>query len=165
MPENLWSPWRSQYVSSADETNAESCFRCPCAKEEPSADNLVVAHFKNTMVVLNRYPYNAGHLLIAPHVHEGDLLALSDDVSHELMDVTRLTIKVVNEVLKPHAANVGANLGRHAGAGVPDHLHMHVVPRWNGDTNFMPTIAETKVVSDALEDLWQRFTDGFKAHA
>ena len=162
--DNLWSPWLSQYVASADETNAEGCFLCRCAQETPSNSNLVVASFDHTFVVLNRYPYNAGHVLVAPHEHVGDLVALDANVSHELMDVTQLSLKVVAEVLSPHAANIGANLGRHAGAGVPDHLHMHIVPRWNGDTNFMSTISETKVVSDALDDLWTRFSAGFAKH-
>lgn len=159
--EQLWSPWRSTYIRSADERNAEGCFLCNCAAAEPNVDDLVVAKFAHTVVVMNRFPYNAGHLLVAPIVHEGDIRALPAEVAHELMDVVRIAIDVLEEVLHPHGCNVGANLGRHAGAGVPDHLHIHVVPRWSGDTNFMPVLADVKMISDSLEELWQQIREGF----
>ncbi|MDZ4746321.1 MAG: HIT domain-containing protein [bacterium] len=163
---SLWSPWRSQYVGSSDEREKGECFLCRCAAQpEPTFDNLVVARFTSTMVVMNRYPYNAGHLLIAPYEHQGELTALSTLQSHELMDVLSLAVRVTQEVLKPQGCNVGANLGSVAGAGVPNHLHLHTVPRWLGDTNFMPTVADTKVMSQSMEDLWIKFREAFlRAH-
>lgn len=160
--EQLWSPWRSTYIRSADERNAEGCFLCNCAAAtEPNVDDLVVARYQHSVVVMNRFPYNAGHLLVAPIAHEGDLRALPPEVAHELMDVMQLSIDALDEVLQPHGCNVGANLGRHAGAGVPDHLHIHVVPRWSGDTNFMPVLADVKMISDSLEELWHQLRDAF----
>jgi ATP adenylyltransferase len=160
--DQLWSPWRSNYITSADEQNAEGCFLCRCAdSNELSLENLVVARFEHVFVVMNRYPYNAGHLLIAPKEHTGELSTLSKEVAHQLMEITQLSLRVTESVMKPHGCNVGANLGRLAGAGVPDHLHIHTVPRWSGDTNFMPTIAETKMMSNSLEELWAKFCDAF----
>ena len=162
--DQMWSPWRSKYVENADDTNAEGCFLCRCANEtELTQDNLVVARFDHCFVVLNRFPYNAGHLLIAPNEHVADLQGLSEDTTQSMMKATKTAMHVLDGIIHPHAYNFGANLGRSAGAGVPDHLHWHLVPRWNGDTNFMPTIAETKVMSHALEDLWDQFVKGFQA--
>ncbi len=160
--QQLWSPWRSTYIQSSDERNAEGCFLCACAAaSEDTPDNLVVARFPSTIVVMNRFPYNAGHLLVAPKEHHGDLATLGTDQAHELIRVVQTSLRVIDHVMHPHGCNVGANLGRGAGAGVPDHLHIHAVPRWNGDTNFMPVLADVKVVSDDLVDQWQRFHDAF----
>ena len=120
------------------------------------AEWLVVARFPTSIVVLNRYPYNTGHVLIAPHVHEGNLAHLSDDQAHELMSVTRIVVRALEEELHPHGLNIGVNMGEAAGAGIPGHLHMHCVPRWNGDTNFMPVVGETKVMSELLPDMRER---------
>jgi len=158
----LWSPWRSEYIASTEERDAGECFLCKCASStEFNTDNLVVAMYEHTFVVLNRYPYNAGHLLVAPREHQGDLIALRQEQAHELIDVLKLSLRITQDVLSPHGCNVGANLGRVAGAGVPNHLHLHTVPRWSGDTNFMPTIADTKVVSESMNELWQKFRDAF----
>ena len=159
---NLWSPWRSIYIETPREDRDDGCFLCDAASSrENTVDNLVVARFPQTFVVLNRYPYNAGHLMVVPNVHEGDLAALDEAVATEIMQSVRKALTVMNNVLHPHGVNVGANLGEHAGAGVPGHLHIHLVPRWSGDTNFMPTIAETKVASAALEELWTTFSKAF----
>lgn len=161
--ERMWSPWRSHYVETSDEANAQGCFLCNCARGgSMDQHDLVVARYDHCFVVLNRYPYNAGHLLIAPNDHAADLRDLPDAVGHEMLMATRESMAVLDDAIGPHAYNFGANLGRSAGAGVPDHLHWHLVPRWDGDTNFMPTIAETKVMSHALEDLWKQFVEGFK---
>lgn len=161
---NLWSPWRSEYIASSVERDNGACFLCTCASAPvPTVDNLLVARFENTMVVMNRYPYNAGHLLVAPYAHEGDLTALNRAQAHELMDVLQLALRVTQDVLAPHGCNVGANLGRTAGAGVPNHLHLHTVPRWAGDTNFMPVVADMKVISTSMEQLWASFLDAFNA--
>lgn len=162
--DQLWSPWRSKYIASAAEQDADGCFLCRCAEStEMSLENLVVARFEHVFVVMNRYPYNAGHLLVAPKEHTGELSTLSTEVAHQMMEVTQLALRITETVMNPHGCNIGANLGRAAGAGVPDHLHMHTVPRWSGDTNFMPTIAETKMMSNSLEELWAKFRDAFDA--
>ncbi len=159
----LWSPWRSAYIASSEERDNGECFLCRCATATvPTVDSLLVARFEYTMVVMNRYPYNAGHLLVAPYEHQGELTALSRSQSNELMDVLKLSLRLTQEVLAPHGCNIGANLGRAAGAGVPNHLHLHTVPRWSGDTNFMPTVGDVKVVSESMADLWQKFRDAFE---
>jgi len=164
--EQLWSPWRSEYIGTADDRNASGCFLCDCASAtENSRENLVVARFEHCFVVMNRYPYNAGHLLIAPYVHHEDLATLDPSVASNIMSVVQKTVAITQQVLSPHGINVGANLGRHAGAGIPDHLHFHTVPRWNGDTNFMPVLADVKVVSDDLFSTWERFVRAFAESA
>ncbi len=160
--ERMWSPWRSHYVGAADASNDSGCFLCECGSApEGTPENLVVAQFEHCVVVLNRYPYNAGHLLIAPRDHVAEFEALENSVAVQMTLVTQQAIRVLNQIIHPHGFNFGANLGRSAGAGVPDHVHWHLVPRWNGDTNFMPTIGDTKVMSHALEDLWEQFSRGF----
>lgn len=161
--ERMWSPWRSRYVETSDETNAQGCFLCRCAQAGYMDEhNLVVARFDHCFVVLNRFPYNAGHLLVAPYAHVADQRELPEVIGQEMLRATQVSMAVLDDTIGPHAYNFGANLGRSAGAGVPDHLHWHLVPRWDGDTNFMPTIAETKVMSHALEDLWKQFIQAFK---
>jgi len=158
---NLWSPWRSVYIERPEE-RGDQCFLCAAAAQEvDSTENLVVARFPNTFVLLNRFPYNAGHLMVVPYDHVGNLTDLEEAVAAEIMTSVQASLRVMQTVLKPHGVNVGANLGAHAGAGVPDHVHVHLVPRWQGDTNFMPTIAETKVASSALDDLWDSFRKAF----
>jgi len=110
---------------------------------------------------MNRFPYNAGHLLISPTIHHADLATLDPAIASSLMSVLQLSVRVTQRVLAPQGMNVGANLGRPAGAGVPDHLHFHTVPRWNGDTNFMPVLADVKVVSEDLPTTWARFAEAF----
>lgn len=153
--EHLWSPWRSQYISSfSKKPESASCFLCDAVAATPDHDegNLVVHRSASCFVIMNRYPYNAGHLMVVPNVHCGDFGLLPAGVAMELMSVLQTSHKVLTRMYHPHGFNMGANLGRVAGAGVPDHLHLHLLPRWNGDTNFMPLIAETKVVSESLEE-------------
>lgn len=160
--DRLWSPWRSEYIGTADESNEQGCFLCACAAlPEITFQTLVVARFEHCFVVMNRFPYNAGHLLIAPAIHHADLATLDPTIAASLMSVLQLSARVTQRVLAPHGLNVGANLGRAAGAGVPDHLHFHTVPRWNGDTNFMPALADVKVVSEELSSTWSRFAEAF----
>ena len=138
----LWAPWRLEYISKADE-ESDCIF---CAPEE----SLLVHRGERALVVLNKFPYASGHLMVAPLRHEGELGELSD---HEALAVHRLAataIGVLAETMRPHGFNLGWNLGRVAGAGVPGHVHLHVVPRWAGDTNFMPVLADVKVLPEAL---------------
>ncbi|TME58264.1 MAG: HIT domain-containing protein [Chloroflexi bacterium] len=144
----LWAPWRMDYITGEPKAG---CLFCRVLEnlDDPDAD-LVVWRPQGAIVMLNKFPYNAGHVMVAPAAHRGELDALDDAQTADLMRATRRAIAVLREQLKPEGFNVGANTGRAAGAGIPDHVHLHVVPRWNGDTNFMPVLAEVKVVNEHL---------------
>ena len=153
----LWSPWRSKYIDTfkgEDKNGNVSCFLCDAAQSDEKSDKelLIITRRSNCFALLNKFPYNNGHVLIAPCRHVGDMEELTDDELSGLMFLIRDTIKALNEAYSPHGYNAGINLGRTAGAGVPGHLHFHVVPRWNGDTSFMAVLSDVKVVSQSLED-------------
>ena len=126
-------------------------------------ENLVLARPHEALVMLNRYPYNSGHAMVAPRAHVGTLEDLDDAQSMELMRAVRTTLGVIRRVMSPEGFNVGANIGRVAGAGIPDHVHIHIVPRWNGDTNFMPVLAEVKVINEALAQTAEKLRSAFAA--
>ncbi len=144
----LWAPWRIEFIRK--EKDGE-CFLCG-NEQDVGGENeeLIIHRAASCFVILNRYPYNSGHLLIAPYRHIGDISSLTLDERHELMDVCVQIKEVLQQLFKPDAFNIGFNLGAAAGAGVADHLHLHVVPRWSGDTNFMPVISDTRCVPEAL---------------
>jgi ATP adenylyltransferase len=146
--ERLWAPWRMEYIGREP---SPGCLFCRLIEnpDDPDAD-LVVWRPEGAIVMLNKFPYNSGHVMVAPRAHKGDLADLDDDESLALMRAVRRTIQVLRAELKPEGFNAGANIGRAAGAGIPDHVHLHVVPRWNGDTNFMPVLAEVKIVNEHL---------------
>lgn len=162
MPEqnqNLWTPWRMQYLENMERDQRESgCFLCRY-RDNPTADaeNGVLWRSPRSLVILNRYPYTNGHLLVAPADHIGEL----DDLPEETLTETVLRIRQARRVLREsvaaHGFNIGINLGHCAGAGVPDHLHWHVVPRWNGDTNFMAAVGDVRLIPQTLETLRERF--------
>jgi ATP adenylyltransferase len=157
--ERLWTPWRMSYVSADGGPGAGGCFLCAIAADAAGAQdepNLVVYRGTHGFVVLNRFPYNSGHLMVAPYAHSGDLAALSPDAGHELFDLTRQAVDALQAEYHPDGFNVGLNLGIAAGAGLPGHLHVHAVPRWSGDTNFMPVLGNTKVLPEALDETWAR---------
>lgn len=172
--ELLWAPWRLAYVSgdAAAESAAEQprafpllpgadpeCFICRAVADDRDRQNLVVTRSDLSIVILNRFPYNNGHLLVAPQRHQGQLSELTP---HEQLDLQRLITHYVGEIqrlMKAEGFNVGLNLGRVAGAGLPGHLHWHVVPRWSGDTNFMPVLAGVRVIPQALDALWELLND------
>ncbi len=150
--EKLWSPWRSQYIESFKEKTAKSgCFLCDSAKlKAEAADNLLVVKGPLTFTILNLYPYNNGHLMIVPYAHKADLLSLTTEENLEIMEQLKFSVRALEEVLSPEGFNIGVNIGKASGAGVDDHIHYHIVPRWNGDTNFMPVLGEVKVISQDL---------------
>jgi len=153
--DHLWAPWRLAYVAAAPKpADGDDCFICRGLAEADDRKNLIALRTPRTAVILNRYPYNNGHLLIAPLAHKGDFSDLDSGELLELQETLGRMIAVLSEALSPHGYNVGLNLGRVAGAGLPGHLHWHVVPRWNGDTNFMPVLADTRVISQSLEALY-----------
>jgi ATP adenylyltransferase len=158
--ERLWAPWRSQYVSSFAQPSEEppECFLCQAIQSEESRDRelLLVARWETCFAILNRYPYNSGHVMVAPHRHVGQLQELTEAELCALMVHTRAVVEALQRAFSPHGFNIGLNIGRAAGAGLPDHLHIHIVPRWHGDTNFLPVIADLKVVSHALEDVYEQ---------
>jgi ATP adenylyltransferase len=161
--DRLWSPWRSQYVTSADDD--EGCFFCASLSAEDDERTGILFRGAGVFVMLNAYPYNSGHLMVAPLRHVGDPPELAREESHELTEVTFLAVEVMGKALAPHGFNIGMNLGRVAGAGVPGHLHVHVVPRWGGDTNFMPVIGETKVLPEMLADTDAKLRPHFASRA
>ncbi len=150
--EKMWSPWRSQYIESFKEKKEKSgCIFCNARTEDiVSDDSLVVFKGEYTFTVLNLYPYNNGHLMVVPNRHLSDLTLLTSEENNEIMSMLQLAVKALKEVSSPEGFNLGANLGKPSGAGIDDHLHFHIVPRWNGDTNFMPVLGEVKVLSQDL---------------
>lgn len=148
--ERLWSPWRSDYVTGVDQ--GEGCIFCDALAAGDDVSAGVLFRGGAAFVVLNAYPYNTGHLMVAPNRHVGEPRDLDGGESRELTDITFRSIEVLREGMAPDGFNVGMNLGRVAGAGIPGHLHVHVVPRWSGDTNFMPVVGETKVLPEMLAD-------------
>jgi ATP adenylyltransferase len=138
----LWAPWRLEYIQQADEL--DRCIFC-----EPE-EELVVTRGEHAIVVLNRFPYSSGHLMVAPTRHTGDFGALAGDEAAEVHALAGAALAALRDTYSPHGFNLGWNLGRVAGAGIEDHVHLHVVPRWNGDTNFMPVLADVKVLPEHL---------------
>ena len=149
--DTIWAPWRIEYIRESD---TGGCFLCAALQSDDDADRLVLARSAHTFVIMNRYPYNNGHLMVVPHRHEGDIEALDDAVLAELMRETVRAKRALRRAMQPDGFNVGINLGRIAGAGLEEHLHVHIVPRWAADTNFMPVVADTKVVPQALKALY-----------
>ena len=145
----LWAPWRLEYVQAADEQ--PGCVFCR-ALELPDEEALVVHRGERAFVLLNKYPYSPGHLMVAPRRHEGEFGALDADEALEVHRLASAALGILAETMRPQGFNLGWNLGRIAGAGVVDHVHLHVVPRWAGDTNFMPVLADVKVLPEALAD-------------
>ena len=147
----IWAPWRLDYVV---QPKTDGCFLCDALASGDDAARFVIERRERCFSILNRFPYNNGHTLIAPNAHKADLPGLDDDELTDLVRLTRDTEHLLVETVSPHGFNIGINLGTCAGAGVPGHLHVHIVPRWNGDTNFMPVTADTKIIVQSLEALY-----------
>lgn len=166
--DKLYAPWRSDYTASTahtknEATSEEECVFCTQFAEKKDAHNFILRRFNQCIIMLNKYPYNAGHLLILPHAHLSRLNQLPQEVRYELIDLTNQSVEILKKVLNPEGFNIGLNLGKAAGAGIPAHLHQHILPRWNGDTNFLPTLAETKAVSFDLHKIYDRLVKEFEA--
>ena len=146
--DHLWSPWRLEYVTGTKPDTG--CVFCD-APGPPHPDSLIVYERKTCYVILNLYPYNNGHLMVVPYRHAGSLASLTTDELHEMADLQALCEQALVEAYSPHGINVGINLGKPAGAGVLEHVHVHLVPRWNGDTNFMTVVATTRVLPEDLQ--------------
>jgi ATP adenylyltransferase len=148
----IWAPWRIDYILDA---KSDGCFLCDALGSDEDERNLVLERRETCFSIFNRYPYSNGHLLVAPNAHKAELAELDDDELTEVMRLTRDTQQLLGRAISPHGFNIGLNLGRCAGAGVPGHLHVHIVPRWDGDTNFMPVTGDTKVIVQSLAALYQ----------
>lgn len=149
----MWAPWRIGYVTGE---RPAGCVFCKKIEADDDEANFVLYRGEHVAIVINTYPYNSGHLMVVPNRHVGELSELSDDEHEELWALTRLAAQVLREALYPEGLNIGMNVGEAAGAGISDHLHMHIVPRWPGDTNYMSSVAETRVVPQSLEDSYEQ---------
>lgn len=149
----LWAPWRMQYI---EEGVSSRCIFCPAPADRPSPLNLILGMTTNSLVMLNKYPYTNGHLLVAPRHHTATLTDLPEHAFADLNNLLRRAVAIVETALRPQGINIGLNLGACAGAGVADHLHWHVVPRWTGDTNFMPVIGAVRVMPQHLLESYDR---------
>lgn len=156
--ERLWAPWRLEYIQGADEQ--EGCIFCR-ARDGADDESLVVRRGERAFVVLNRYPYASGHLMVAPNRHESEFGELDAEEAVEIHRLAASGLGALAETMRPQGFNLGWNLGRIAGAGVVDHVHLHVVPRWAGDTNFMPVLADVKVLPEALQDTRRKLADAW----
>ena len=162
--DRLWSPWRYEYIASGNTPDSASsvCIFCSL-RDDPAHDegNFVVHRANHNFVVLNIYPYISGHLLIVPNEHVGELDAAAKETTDELMDLTKRCQTALREAYQPNGFNIGMNLGKSAGAGVVDHIHIHILPRWTGDTNFMSTVANTRVIPEDLATTYQKLRARF----
>jgi ATP adenylyltransferase len=154
----LWAPWRIKFV----ETKTAGCIFCKVQKEADGPGNLIIFRGKGCFIILNRYPYTSGHLMVVANQHRSSLEDLEAETRGEMMELATRGMSVLRSIYHPDAFNVGANIGEAAGAGVAGHVHLHVVPRWTGDANFMMTLAETKVMPEALEDTYARLRAAWK---
>ena len=150
----LWCPWRMEYIQS--EKHKEKCVFCGELSRHDGPENLIIYRGRRAFVILNRFPYTSGHLMIVPFDHKDSLEQLDPETRAEIMELTAQSMVILRQVYRPHGFNIGINIGAAAGAGVLDHIHLHVVPRWGGDTNFMSTLADTRVVPEALEETYVR---------
>ena len=160
--QRLWAPWRLAYVKDAAKDSEVDCIFCAKPAEDDDEANLIVHRGERCFVILNLFPYTNGHLMVAPYDHVGSLAELDSDTTAEMMALAQRAIRVLEDAYAPHGYNVGFNQGRVAGAGVEHHIHMHVVPRWGGDTNFMPVIGDTRVMPQSLEDSYQALRGTFE---
>ena len=155
--DRLWAPWRMSYIlETVKQEQPEGCVFCRMVGDSEDVKNLILIRGKHSFVVMNLFPYNSGHLMVIPKRHTGDFGSLSPDEHVEMGELIEISRKALAECFTPHGYNIGMNIGRAAGAGILDHLHYHVVPRWNGDSNFMSAVGETKVLSESLPESYAR---------
>jgi len=152
----IWSPWRLEYIEQSQKDKSKNqCFLC-INKTKKKMNNFVLYRGKYSFIILNRFPYNAGHLMVVPLRHIGAIEKLTAQETSEMFSLVQKSVVVLKKVFKPDGFNIGANIGKVAGAGVPGHIHLHVVPRWSGDTNFMPVVGDTKIINDSLNRIYNK---------
>lgn len=160
--ERLWSPWRSKYIASGVDSQTGDCVFCRiAASPDDDAANFVLYRGQNAFVLLNIFPYITGHLMTVPYRHTSELDSVPKEITDEMMDLTKRAQTALRKVYSPAGFNMGMNLGSAAGAGIADHIHIHLLPRWSGDTNFMTTVGESRVIPEALEVTYQKVKDSF----
>ncbi|MBW8012578.1 MAG: HIT domain-containing protein [Chloroflexi bacterium] len=158
---HLWSPWRMEYIKS--EKNNAGCVFCEALDQTDGAENLIVFRGQSAFLILNRYPYTSGHLMALPFEHTPTLTGLNPQIRAEMMELTTKGMQVLETLYQPQGYNLGANIGEAAGAGIEEHVHLHIVPRWKGDTNFITTTGETRVLPEALEETYRRVREAWEA--
>ncbi|RJP30524.1 MAG: HIT domain-containing protein [Actinobacteria bacterium] len=154
--ERLWRPWRINYVRNIESLRDEQCIFCSRPAQDDDAQSLILYRGDTTYIIMNLYPYNTGHVMVTPYRHVGELEMLEEGELKELMDLTSLAIRAIKKDMSPQGFNLGINLGKAAGAGFDEHVHMHIVPRWQGDTNFMPVVGDSKVMPETIADTYER---------
>jgi ATP adenylyltransferase len=159
--QRIWAPWRLEYVKDASKDNESQCIFCAVIATDDDEANLIVHRGERCFVILNKFPYTNGHLMVAPYEHHATLQALDAETTAEMMALAQRGMGALESSYSPHGYNVGVNQGRVAGAGVEHHIHMHVVPRWGGDTNFMPVLGDTRVMNQTLEDSYATVREAF----
>jgi ATP adenylyltransferase len=158
----LWSPWRSQYIASGADSEAKSCVFCRIAIDpEGDESNFVLHRGQHAFVVLNLFPYITGHLMVVPYLHTSEFDSVPKEITDEMMDLAKRSQTALREAYSPSGFNLGMNLGSAAGAGIADHIHIHVLPRWAGDTNFMTTVGESRVIPEALDVTYSKLLQKF----
>jgi len=157
--EKLWAPWRKEFILGKKE---KGCIFCKRHKGKKDKENLILFRGKLSFVIMNKYPYNTGHLMVAPYRHVGKLEKMKQEELLDLASLTQKCVAVLKKTMKPQGFNLGMNLEKVSGAGVADHLHVHIVPRWTGDTNFMPVLGNTKLISLALKDTYEQLKEEFQ---
>lgn len=150
----IWAPWRMEYIRTPQSEKPKGCIFCNKPTEDIDKENLILFRGAHVFVIMNRYPYNNGHLMVVPYRHLSDYSDLTKEELTEIGEVTQLCIAVLKKTMGPNGFNVGFNIGESAGAGIAEHIHQHIVPRWVGDTNFMPVLCHTKVMVDGLTECW-----------
>ena len=151
---NLWAPWRMKYIENILTDRKGRCILCAKPEENNDKENLIIKRGKKCFIIMNLYPYNNGHLMITPYAHVPDLTSLDNETILEILTMLQKCEQVLKNSFHPDGLNVGVNIGRAAGAGIDQHIHFHVVPRWTGDTNFLPVLDDTKVIVQSLEDTY-----------
>ena len=160
--QRLWSPWRSKYIASGVDSSATECVLCRiAANPADDATNFVLHRGEHAFVVLNLYPYITGHLMVVPYLHTSEFDSVAKEITDEMMDLAKRAQTALREVYSPSGFNLGMNLGSAAGAGIADHLHIHLLPRWTGDTNFMTTVGDSRVIPEALEITYSKLRQKF----
>lgn len=152
----MYSPWRSKYINSFSDSVSQGCILCKAASENDDNKNLILRRGKYSYLIMNLYPYNSGHLMVVPYRHIANLTDLSNDECMEIFDLLKVSTDALVKIMKPDGFNIGSNIGRSAGAGIDEHIHFHLVPRWNGDTNFMPVLSDTKLISEDIVDTYKK---------
>lgn len=160
--DRIWAPWRIQFIlgQKPGPEQKKGCIFCEKPKENRDAENFILERGKKCFTLLNLYPYNSGHLMVVPYLHTASLEDLDPETHGEMMETVSRMTAMMRNVLQPHGFNVGMNLGAVAGAGIKDHLHMHVVPRWTGDVNFMPVLDDTRIINEHIEETYRRMMEG-----